>query len=182
MLLRLRRGGKVRRIVSEPTIIKKRAIDVTPYNHGIYCTINGGEPFVNEIATRGWTRCGAQIQVMFESHNFAQWDPDALVDVVEIESGVSPKMLAEFLAEDAEKMAKRPHAQRWHLLERSEYPGLISNAENGVNGEELNRLLLATEIGTLEQLLASLSPTDSRPVRVVLAEEIVRLRAKAGAL
>jgi hypothetical protein len=59
---------------------------------------------------------------------------------------------------------------------------LISNAENGVNGEELNRLLLATEIGTLEQLLASLSPTDSRPVRVVLAEEIVRLRAKAGAL
>jgi hypothetical protein len=117
---------------------------------------------------------------MFESHNFAQWDPDAMVDVVEIQTDMKPELLAEFLASDAEKMANRPHARRWHLLERSDYPGLVRNAENGVNDGELDRLLVATEIGTLERLLASLSPTDSRPVRVVLAEEIVRLREKVG--
>lgn len=94
--------------MSEPIIVQKRAIDVTPYVHGIWCSVAGSEPFVTEIAFRTWTDDGEQIRVMLETHNFMRWEPNELVDVVEIVPGCSVRQLSIFLAQDAERMAHRP--------------------------------------------------------------------------
>lgn len=93
---------------AEPVIVQKRGIDVTPYVHGIWCSIEDGEPFVNHIALRRWSEDGSYISVMLETHNFARFDPDAMVDVVEVKPCHSGEFLATCLAKDAELMAKRP--------------------------------------------------------------------------
>ncbi len=94
---------------TEPIIVQKRGIDVTPYVHGIYCQIEDGEPFVNPIALRRWTDDGSQISVMLDSHNFARFGPDDMVDVVELApTYYNAEFLAECMAKDAVKMANRP--------------------------------------------------------------------------
>ena len=167
--------------MTEPTIVKKRAIDVTPYVHGIWCTVSGSKPFVNEIATRRWTADGAQIQIMLESHNFDCWKPEELVDVVEIESGMSPEQLAAFLADDAKRMANRPGGdgfEAWRKVTRLEYPGLVGCVRDDAEAvADLARLRKSDEVATLERLFEALS-TDQRdqPASVVLAEAIVKAR------
>jgi hypothetical protein len=45
-----------------PTTVKKRALDVTPYHHGIWCTCDDFEgAFVNEIVLRNWSEDGKQV-------------------------------------------------------------------------------------------------------------------------
>lgn len=94
--------------VSEPTIVQKRAIDVTPHEHGIWCSIGDGQPFVNTIVLRRWYDDGTKISFMLDSHNFASAEPEELMSVVEIEYPYSAEHLADCLQKDAEKMAKRP--------------------------------------------------------------------------
>lgn len=92
----------------EPIIVQKRGIDVTPYLHGIYCTIAGGRPFVNEIVHRKWSEDGSRIWMMLESHNFYDCGPEDIIDVVELKPGYGAAFLEKSLAKDAEWMAKRP--------------------------------------------------------------------------
>jgi len=96
-------------MTEEPTQIKKLAIDVTPYEHGIWCVVGTGDPFVNTIVSRKWSDDGSKIWFMLDSHNFMSAKPDELVEVVE---HTSPYYNGEFqakcLARDAEVMKARP--------------------------------------------------------------------------
>ena len=69
--------------MSEPHIIRMRARDVEPYYFGLWCRIDGSEPFINEIVRRTVTDDG-KIKWMMDSFNFDFHDPDELVDVVPI--------------------------------------------------------------------------------------------------
>lgn len=95
--------------MSKPTIIQKRAIDVTPNDHGIYCTVANSDPFVNPIVSRRWSDDGSKINIMLDSHNFYSWGPEEMVDVVEIphQYAGSPGLMAKCIEEDRERMAKR---------------------------------------------------------------------------
>jgi hypothetical protein len=54
----------------EPTIVTKKAIDVLPQFHGIYCRIGDGKPFVNDIELRRWSEKGDEIVFMLGTFNF----------------------------------------------------------------------------------------------------------------
>lgn len=94
---------------NEPVIVKKRAIDVTPYEHGIWCSIMDGKPFVNEICIRRWSEDGSKITFMLESHNFLFADPGEEIDVVVIDKpAYSAKFLEDRRRDDTERMKNRP--------------------------------------------------------------------------
>lgn len=70
----------------KPTIVKVRGIDVQPHRYGIWCSIGGGKPFVNEIVNRRWAEDGSdRISIMLESFNFDIVGRDEWIDVVEFE-------------------------------------------------------------------------------------------------
>lgn len=96
--------------MAEPTVIQKRAIDVTPHNHALWCSVEGlnkGEPFANTIEYRGWTEEG-DIVFGLDTHNGFTAKPDKMMAVVEVDPGVSAVLMADWLSADAERMAKRP--------------------------------------------------------------------------
>ena len=69
--------------MSEPAQIKVKARELRPYHHGIWCSIEGGTPFTNEIVIVAWMDDGKRIKCMLESHNFLTGlDPDEEVEVV----------------------------------------------------------------------------------------------------
>lgn len=94
----------------EPPQVKKRAIDVTPCYHSIWCSVAGGAPFANPIVLRRWSDDGSKITFMLDSHNFLSAYPDEEIDVIECDKPLysDPKFLAECMARDAEKMKDRP--------------------------------------------------------------------------
>jgi len=96
--------------MKEPKIKQVRALEVVPHFHGIWCSIQDGEPFVNEIAMRKWSDDGKQIWFMLESHNFVSAEPDELMRVVEIKPNVSEKTKWFWAEHDAKEMAHRPNA------------------------------------------------------------------------
>ena len=67
-----------------PLIVQKLGINVTPWDHGIWCSIAGGPPFVNEIVVRRWSEDGRRISIMLDSLNFDEFAPDEMVSVVEL--------------------------------------------------------------------------------------------------
>lgn len=95
--------------MKEPVQVRKRAIDVTPYEHAIWCVVVDGEPFANTIVLRRWSDDGTKIWFMLDSHNFLSAAPDEEIDVIEIKE---PFYNAEFqrdeLRRDAERMRVRP--------------------------------------------------------------------------
>ena len=97
-----------RLVMDEPTRVDKRALDVVPHYHGIWCSIAGGEPFVNTIVMRKWSDDGSRITFMLDTHNFytAPWDTD--IEVVEIEPDVSESTLEMWAASDERSMGARP--------------------------------------------------------------------------
>lgn len=94
----------------EPVQVEKLAREVTPVLHGIYCTVGGGEPFVNAIELRRWSEDGKQIVFMLGTCNFDFRDPDETMLVVERRrpAYMREEDLTRLLAEDAAAMAKRP--------------------------------------------------------------------------
>ena len=66
----------------DPDEIEVLAIDIIPYRVGIWCTIAGGEPFVNPIVHRAWSEDGTKIWFMLDSHNFYSAKPFDTVKVV----------------------------------------------------------------------------------------------------
>lgn len=93
----------------EPPQVRKRALDVTPLEHGIWCSIEGGAPFVNTIVLRRWSEDGARVVFMLDSHNFYFAAPDEEIEVVErVEPLYSGELLADCLRRDAEQMKVRP--------------------------------------------------------------------------
>lgn len=95
-------------MTSEPAIIQKRAIDVTPINHAIWCTVGGSDPFNNHIVNRRWSEDGSKIWFMLDSHNFISALPDELMEVVECRPLYHEALFNDCLARDAQEMAVRP--------------------------------------------------------------------------
>ena len=107
---------------TEPVVISKRAIDVTPYQHGIWCSVGGSAPFVNEIVSRQWSEDGTTIVFMLDSFNFVFHRADGEMDVVEIgrPAYVSDETVSRRLAEDAEKMRRRPDPEKVRRIKELE--------------------------------------------------------------
>lgn len=93
--------------MSEPNIIQKKAIDVTPYCHGMWCSFKDGEPFINTIVHRKWSEDGKSIWFGLDFHNFYNAEPEELVNVVEIDSEISADDLKKIIAKDTKIMANR---------------------------------------------------------------------------
>lgn len=102
--------------MEEPTLILKRAIDVTPHVHGIWCSVGGSKPFVNPIVLRRWDEKEEKIVFMLDTHNFDSREPEEEMWVVEIECSAGPEMLARWLAEDRARI----YSDRWKKLLYSE--------------------------------------------------------------
>jgi hypothetical protein len=93
--------------MNEPTQVKKRALDVTPYEHSVWCTVAGGKPFANTIVHRRWAGDGIRVVFMLDSHNFMFADPDEEIDVIENEQPFySVEFQRECLRSDAERMKR----------------------------------------------------------------------------
>ncbi len=100
-------------VTGETTQVRKRAIDVTPYEHAIWCTVGDSKPYANTIVSRRWSEDGAKIWFMLDSHNFLSAAPDEEIDVVENETGFyNAAFQADRLRRDAETMRDRPAAAR----------------------------------------------------------------------
>jgi len=99
----------------EPIIVTKKAIDVLPRFHGIYCTIEDSKPFVNTIVARRWEDDG-RISFMLDSFNFYFRRPDEDMNVVELTPQYTD--IARIHADDAEFRKQQPmsdaeYARAW---------------------------------------------------------------------
>lgn len=90
-------------MVKEPVVQKMKVLDVRPYHYGVYCCIEEGKPFVNEIVGKDWSEDGEKVIFMLETHNFLFHSPWDEMDVVAMDrkDGLTPK-------EDGDFMSKRP--------------------------------------------------------------------------
>jgi len=97
--------------MESPVQVMKKALDVTPYEHGIWCSIADGQPFVNTIVLRKWSEDGAKVVFMLDSHNFLTAAPEEEIEVVVKENPFyNPAFQEECLRKDAERMRVRPNA------------------------------------------------------------------------
>lgn len=62
--------------------ITLKARDLKPYHYGIWCTIEGGQPFVNEIVDIRWSEGGTSLWLMLDTHNFIRVAPKQDIEVV----------------------------------------------------------------------------------------------------
>ncbi len=93
---------------AEPKTEKVRALDVKPYRWGIWCSIEGGEPFANEIVGLRWSEDGRYLWFMLESHNFDRFEPEQILDLVPMEVTITPSVLDAIDAHHAREIAARP--------------------------------------------------------------------------
>lgn len=90
-------------------IVQKRALDVTPHNHALWCSVGGdSEPFANAIDSRQWSQDGARIIFLLDTHNSFSAKPDELIDVIEAPWPVNSVWYAEWALRDQQDMANRP--------------------------------------------------------------------------
>lgn len=84
----------------------KKAIDVTPLTHAVLCTFpsNREEVVLNTIELRRWTDDKKKIVCLLESHNTLFWDPNEIVEVVEIPPQYHYELMVQCLERDAIKM------------------------------------------------------------------------------
>jgi hypothetical protein len=67
-----------------PPTIMVRARDIKPYHYALWCRIEDGKPFANDIVGVRWSEDGTKLWFMLESHNFFDALPDEMVEVVEM--------------------------------------------------------------------------------------------------
>lgn len=98
----------------EPRIVVKKAIDVLPKLHGIWCSIGDGKPFVNTIVLRSWSESkDDEIHFMLDSFNFYFAKQDDEMRVVELQPSQYDDV-HKIHAEDAKFRAKRPMTDTEH--------------------------------------------------------------------
>ena len=97
----------------KPVVVQKKAIDLTPHFHALWCTVGGSEPMPVEIVLRSWSDSGELIQFMLDTHNFFSAEPDELVRVVEMQPSFGDDAYwKDLLARDARVMSDRPPRMR----------------------------------------------------------------------
>lgn len=65
-----------------PEMVKVKATEVKPYHYGVWCSIEGREPFTNPICVTKWSEDGKRVRFMLETHNFDSAEPDEILDLV----------------------------------------------------------------------------------------------------
>lgn len=93
---------------AEPVIVKKRAIDVTPLVHAIWCSVTGSKQFRNYIVNRRWADQNEdRISFMLDTCNFFSAHPDEEIEVVECPSMYgSGELTDKCLKRDADAMGR----------------------------------------------------------------------------
>lgn len=93
-----------------PTPVRLKAIDIVPYRYGVWCAVEDGEPFANEVVVRSWAEDGEHIWFMLETHNTLKARADEEIEVVELppDKYVTPERRAEREERDRRRMAMRP--------------------------------------------------------------------------
>lgn len=94
-----------------PTVVQKDPLDVTPYRHGIWCSVGGGKPFINVIEGRQWDDDREGLWFWLGTHNTAYCKLGETIGVVEREPAMSPDVLARFLEKDALQMLSQDQRQ-----------------------------------------------------------------------
>lgn len=80
---------------SPPTVMV-RARDIKPYHYALWCRIQDGKPFCNDICGVRWSEDGKKLWFMLESHNFFDSEPDEMVEVVEVKGTHSEYLRAKY--------------------------------------------------------------------------------------
>lgn len=104
-------------MTDKPPTIQVLAIAVIPFVHGIWCSFEGREPFVNEIVMKRWDEFDPdQVVFMLDSHNFSFHGAYDMVEVVmrpNVAVGyLDPKRIAE---EQERFWASRPTRENMDL-------------------------------------------------------------------
>lgn len=66
----------------KPEVVRVRAGDVEPYEWALWCRVEGGEPFANQIVGRRVSEDGAHLWFMLDSHNFLRTTPDEVLELI----------------------------------------------------------------------------------------------------
>jgi hypothetical protein len=65
-----------------PETVKVKATEVKPYHYGLWCSIEGRDPFTNPVVGTRWSEDGKHVWYMLDTHNFHRADPDEFLDLV----------------------------------------------------------------------------------------------------
>jgi len=96
---------------AEPVLVKVKARDVVPGEWALWCCIEGGQPFANEIACVRWNDNGLALLFMLETFNtIPNVDPDSDMELVPYTSPyVSVALQATRRADHAKMILGRPN-------------------------------------------------------------------------
>lgn len=92
--------------MTQSKIVKKMAIDITPYQHRYPCYVEDRYCEI-DVVRRRWSEDGDHIYFMLDNHCFVKAKPDEELEVIEHEVLCS-QVIQRVLEEDAEKMAHKP--------------------------------------------------------------------------
>jgi hypothetical protein len=56
--------------MDKPATVRVLACNVKPYHYGLWCSIENGPPFVNEIVSAKLSDDGTEVAFLLDSHNF----------------------------------------------------------------------------------------------------------------
>ena len=94
--------------MSEQDIIKKNAIDITPYEYLYPCILVDKYAEI-EIVSRKWSDDGNKIWFMLDTHNFVSAEPDEELEVIPFRPKYcTDKFLEDVRRKDKERMDNRP--------------------------------------------------------------------------
>jgi hypothetical protein len=71
-------------MVTKPETVRVQARNVVPYRYALWCRIEGGKPFANEIVGKRPSDNGTHLWLMLDSHNFIKAEPDEWLELVPI--------------------------------------------------------------------------------------------------
>lgn len=94
--------------MGEPEFRKVRAIDVVPYRWALWCSVEGREPFANQIVHAAWSDDGERIIFGLDSHNSYSAKPYIALELVP-QTGWEP---ADAEESHARFVASRPEVRR----------------------------------------------------------------------
>lgn len=89
-----------------PPTVAVRARDIKPYHYALWCAIEDGRPFPNEIVGVKWSEDGAKVVLWLDSHNVYFVGPDEVLDLIEatpLSAGTLRAKHADFVLGDPPK-------------------------------------------------------------------------------
>lgn len=117
--------------MSEQDIIKKKAIDITPYEYLYPCILVDKYAEI-EIVNRKWSDDGVKICFMLGTHNFVSAEPDEELEVIPFRPKYcSDEFLEDARKKDRERMANRPAS---YQKEIDELQACIDKLEKKLKG------------------------------------------------